>query len=286
MAAGQASRGSYSVWVLPLPTRFSQASEPRGSPQAGCGWQRARWRASRRVGPPFAPLHRPLTPAPGSASSVVGGASACPVVLIESQGGSRGGSFSDPALTPAAALPALGRSFPSTGQLHCGPQGPSSGRTALPVRQEGRLLRGAGPGGGAAPGALAARALSSRRVLRTPALTPCFSFPLSFSACRQRGLRSGAHELQTLPSRSPQGSSVALTHLLKFVKISSEICCHLSEANMCLHLIPPASCLSVLRYLVTWLPCSLSSLKGSFHRLSSMLLCWSWERDSFSILYS
>lgn len=40
VAAGQASRGSYSVWVLPLPTRFSQASEPRGSPQAGCGWQR------------------------------------------------------------------------------------------------------------------------------------------------------------------------------------------------------------------------------------------------------
>lgn len=182
VAAGQASRGSYSVWVLPLPTRFSQASEPRGSPQAGCGWQGARWRASRRVGLPFAPLHRPLTPAPGSASSVVGGASACPVVLIESQGGSRGGSFSDPALTPAAALPALGRSFPPTGQLHCGPPGPSSGRTALPVRQEGRLLRGAGPGGGAAPGALAARALSSRRVLRTPALTPCFSFPLFLPA--------------------------------------------------------------------------------------------------------
>lgn len=150
----------------------------------------------------------------------------------------------------------------------------------------GKTAPGGGAGGGAAPGALAARALSSRRVLRTPALTPCFSFPLSFSACRQRGLRSGAHELQTLPSRSPQGSSVALTHLLKFVKISSEICCHLSAANTCLHLIPPASCLSVLRYLVTWLPCSLSSLKGSFHRLSSMLLCWGWERDSFSILYS
>lgn len=156
---------------------------------------RAPWQSSGRVrmaagtleslspsGPPFAPLHRPLTPAPGSASSVVGGASACPVVLIGSQGGSRGGSFSDPALTPAAAVPALGRSFPSTGQLHCGPPGPSSGRTALPVRQEGRLLRGAGPGGGAAPGALAARALSSRRVLRTPALTPCFSFPLFLPA--------------------------------------------------------------------------------------------------------